>query len=176
MKARARWMSVWWLLISLCLLYGGWLAYRQHMIRDWSTTQATVFAFDAGIDPEWGGHWYANPQITYEYRVADCRYESTRLNPSPFNYQSKSSFQDDTSSFAPGEAITVWYNPANPEMAYVVNNGITAAPVILFCAGVFLAGIIIIRNVAIEYAYRKPLARLDFHRQDAGATEFGGQV
>jgi hypothetical protein len=117
---------------------GGWIAYRQSVIRSWPTAQATVVAFDAGVDDEWQGHWYANPKITFKYDVADRQYTSSRLNPSPFNYQSESAFRTDTSNLSPGSEITVCYDPTAPEIAYAVNRGITAAPLILLGAGAFL--------------------------------------
>ena len=127
------------LLLSLpCLIYGAWLAYCENRIQYWPTTQATVLSFDPGVQDDGDCHWYANPQIRYAYTIDGQRYESTRLRPSPFNYQSDSRFGSDTALLRPDAHIEVCYDSSDPRVAYAVYTGVTGAPVWLLTIGTML--------------------------------------
>jgi hypothetical protein len=127
--------------------WGLFVADKQFSMSAWPTTQATIVEFDAGWHAEGG---YANPSVRFEYTVANQKLESTGLNPSPFNYQSKEEVLDDTKGFAPGAVVTCWYNPADPTEAYLLDLGPTQGPLITasICGvlGIFVASAFVFRR------------------------------
>jgi hypothetical protein len=65
------------------------------------------------------------PVVTYEYTVDGETYTSENVYPGQFNRWQGSSFsaQDVTNQYAPGDEVTVHYNPDSPGEAYLTNNG-----------------------------------------------------
>jgi hypothetical protein len=122
--------------LMLCSVgYGAYLAVQQLNLSKWPSAQATITEFQSGIVANSESHWYANPKVKFRYEVAGRRYEGTRLNPSPFNYQSADHLTRETFHLKSGTQVPCWYNPTSPDEAYVVNVGITAAPTILVVVG-----------------------------------------
>ena len=138
-----------WLAIIAFLLiaYGGWLAVKQLRLQHWPTATATVLEFDEGIPQRSLYSWYANPEVRFAYTVEGQAFESVGLNPSPFNYQSQSRFKEETSHLEPGTDVACWYNPTNPQEAYVVNVGVTAAPLVMLSLGGLCAMLLIVEIV-----------------------------
>jgi len=64
------------------------------------------------------------------------------LNPSPYNYQDKRRFEADTSSLHAGAVVTCWYDPSDPARAYVVDEGLTTAPIIVLAVGFVSLGLL----------------------------------
>ena len=85
-----------------------------------------------------GWHWYANPKVEFEYVVGGKHYRSTWLNPSPLNYQSRSQFLKDTAGLHMEAVTKCWFDAASPDVAYLVNTGITAGSLVILGVGLSL--------------------------------------
>ena len=120
---------------GLACALGGWLAWRQSRIATWPKATARIISFDEGIDPNYDGHWYANPKVQFEFVLNGQRYLCDALNPSPLNYQSEAEFRKDTLGFRVGARVPCWYNRSRPEEAYLVSRGVTTGPVALVVFG-----------------------------------------
>ncbi len=125
---------------ALTLAFGLWTGWQQWRLDAWPQAQATIEMFDANTGGNDGGmHWYANPRIEFRYTVAGKNYTGNRLNPSPWNYQRSERFAADTGTFKPDAVVPCWYDPRHPDVAYVINTGVTADAYLLL--GLGLVGI-----------------------------------
>ncbi len=120
-------------------IYGAYLVTAQWRIARWPTTQARIIRFEPNVHPAAGGwHWYANPKVEFEYVVGGKHYRSTWLNPSPLNYQSRSQFLKDTAGLHMEAVTKCWFDAASPDVAYLVNTGITAGSLVILGVGLSL--------------------------------------
>ena len=102
------------------------IAIEQTRLKYWPMSSAKIVKYDTGIVDSTGlQSWYANPRIRFMYEVDGDNFESETLNPSPLNYQSLRQLKSDTHGFHEGSVIKCWYNPNNPNVAYVINRGVT---------------------------------------------------
>ena len=124
---------------AICV-YPLWLMKTQAQMLKWPTTKAKILMFDPN-ERTTGNAWYANPSIRYEYEVDGQSRESLRLNPSPLNYLRRETFGRDTDGFGTGNVVPCWYNPQYPQVAYVVNSGITIDVILMLLVGVCIASL-----------------------------------
>jgi hypothetical protein len=126
------------LLIGATILgYGSYVALKQWQLQAWPQTEAHVVSFKPNITKN--GKSF-NPLIEYNYQVNGQEFRSNKLNPSPFNYQSHASLQEETGHLHPGVKAPCWYNPANPAESYAINVGVSLAPLLVIGLGLMLTG------------------------------------
>jgi len=103
---------------------------RSREASTWPVTEATIVRSDLGERDEWESGFdegspdelvtYYAPLIEYTYEVYGSSYRSDRITPAPTSWSSvKSSALSTLEEYALGLKTVAYYNPDQPEVAYL---------------------------------------------------------
>jgi len=114
------------LLALVLLLSGGIIGFSQYRsVRDAHTTTGTVTdvemeRYESGVRTSGETTTY-EPQVTYTYTVDGETYTGDDIAfGSEFDTNSRERATDLVSQFEAGSSVTVYYNPADPDQAYLI--------------------------------------------------------
>lgn len=65
---------------------------------------------------------YYTPIVRYTYEVEGQRYQSTRVTPQALRFNSRRMAESFLNAYSVGQPVTVIYNPADPEAAYLAKS------------------------------------------------------
>ena len=94
-------------------------------VQEYEPTEATILSTDVAVKVDSDGDRSYRPDITYEYAIEGQTYSQNNVFPGRFTRWSgnQSWAQDVSNQYQPGDRVTVYHNPANPEQAYLQNDG-----------------------------------------------------
>ena len=119
------------------LAYWGWTVLQKAQASTtWPSVQGEILASDVNYWSDEDGDYY-QPEVTFEYTVADRRYEASRINfSSDTSYNTNDDAQAVTNRYPVGQTIPVYYDPTEPDTA-VLEPGATAGSYLLLGIGGF---------------------------------------
>ncbi|MBE2222281.1 MAG: DUF3592 domain-containing protein [Anaerolineae bacterium] len=123
------------LLVGAGLSWWGWtILQNARASADWPSVEGRVTSslVDYSTDSD-GGDSYS-PKVTYVYVANDLSYESRTIKFGENSYGSERKAQEITSRYPEGQAVTVFYDPANPDKA-VLEPGVSSGSYIVLGIG-----------------------------------------
>jgi hypothetical protein len=128
-------------MLALGTVFGGagaWALWRAWTARRWPSVPGKVVT----VDVRWSGVMArgAHPVIRYEYAVGGVVREGSRLGlGAEVGRASERSARAAAGNLAPGDPVTVFYNPRRPDDA-ALRPGASVADIVLLVIGVVVLG------------------------------------
>ncbi len=98
-------IAVFFMLGATVFVYSGWSGLRAYQSEAWPQVQGAVLHADCRI----AGNRTSARLVTYQYTVADTRYESERER-----FGLRIASNECTAGYTEGQPVRVYYDPANP--------------------------------------------------------------
>ncbi|PIO47248.1 MAG: hypothetical protein CMR00_11450 [[Chlorobium] sp. 445] len=119
---------------AVFMIFGVVSQYRQFQVQTWAETKGNITHSDFVDDSEGG-----RLTIEYEYSVAGMRFQSTQLAPAFMLYNAR----EMANKYPVGAAVTVYYNPDNPEEAVLERqSAVTWVPIFVGALCLVIAAIL----------------------------------
>ncbi len=137
------------LLGTWTVIGGGMQLWSGIQSRDWPATTGEVVSSEARYSTGKGSSRY-ELSVNYRYRVADVPYQSSRVRAVGHN-GTKEEVVAKVHGLLPGSAVTVYYDPIDPSVAYL-ERGVAPLEFLVLAIGSVL---VVISFVAIKAITKK---------------------
>jgi hypothetical protein len=120
---RSRLRVPYWALVGICLLFAGaglyLIQWQARPLHNWIPVNATIQRIDSIKQNNDRGHSAQRPVILYSYPVGAVVYTTDRVTPTS-DVRDLSTVSTLARQLHEGQNITAYYDPLQPESAYLI--------------------------------------------------------
>ncbi len=124
--------------VGVAVSWWGWrILQNARVSASWPTTSGQIAYSEVRIDRDEDGTTY-HADVTFDYVVDDRRYSADTVNFGEYGSSNRRHAEEIVAQYSVGQAVTVYYNPAEPETA-VLEPGVTWSSYLVLGIGLIFA-------------------------------------